>query len=702
MALSRPAPPDADPVESAYLADGRGHVPLVGWVERTLARADVDPAKAAAHPHVRALLDGAARDALDRGDGAAARALVARSAPARPQASFDEADPWCELTRGLAELLGLTPLELAVLRLCDACHRSPALAELFGADATGSEPARRQCDAIAHALGAAPREVRRALDQRGSLRRRGILQRIPSHPANRTFAIEAMLRLSDELQDHVDERVAGLLGSDATPFVDRPPPARFELDAWPHLRGRLDGVARYLAASLEAGAAGANVLLWGAPGTGKTELARSLAAAAGAAAFAVRTTSLGGHGAGGHELGVHSRLDNFSLGTSIAATKGRTVVLFDETEDILGAEVALLGSGPEDRPSKGHVNAILESGGAPSVWIANSIDGIDGAYLRRFDVVLEVLAPPPAVRARMFAGALDGLELPDALAAALAASASVTPADVAKARRVVERSGAAASGRAVATLRETIDAELRSRGERRLVVRPASALGDADGSLASVDVPADEARALLAPGSRARLALVGPAGAGKSAWLRARALEAGRGVARCDFSALADARNESPQSRLRGLFERAAERDEIVHVERVEHRFDPRPEMLPEPQSRWALALIEELARHEGAAVLETRDARFAHAALPAWLDARVRFGPLPAAAIARAVRALCGHAPATWSAMDVHPGDLVAVERRLELGVLERRADAILEALRSMGAGSERGGAVGFTSGRG
>ena len=48
--------------------------------------------------------------------------------------------------------------------------------------------------AIAHALGVMSRELRRAIDQRGSLRQRGILQRIPSHPANRTFAIEAMLR----------------------------------------------------------------------------------------------------------------------------------------------------------------------------------------------------------------------------------------------------------------------------------------------------------------------------------------------------------------------------------------------------------------------------------------------------------------------------------------------------------------------------
>ena len=671
-------------------------------MERTLARADVDLAKAAAHPHVRSLLDDAAREALERDDVATARTLITRSAPARPGTLFDEADSWCGLTRGLAELLGLTEVELAVVRLCDACHRSPALAELFGAGATGSEPARRQCDAIAHALGATAREVRRAVDQRGSLRRRGILQRVPSHPANRTFAIEALLRLSDELQDHLDERVAGLIGDGATPFVDRPPAARFDLDAWPHLRARLDGVARYLRTSLETGAVGANVLLWGAPGAGKTELARSLAAAAGASAFAVRTASLGGHGAGGHELGVHSRLDNFALGTSIAAAKGGTVVLFDETEDILGAEVALLGSGPDDRPSKGHVNAILEGGAAPSVWIANSIDGIDGAYLRRFDVVLEVLAPPPAVRARMLADALDGLELPGALAAALAARASVTPADLAKARRVVERSGAAASGRAVATLRETVDAELRSRGERRLVVRPTSALGDADGRLAHADLDPDAARALLAPGSRARLALVGPAGAGKSAWLQARAREAGRAVARCDFAALADARNASPQDLLRRLFERAAERDEVVHVERVEHRFDTCPERLPEPWSRWALALIGELARHEGAAALETRDARLAEGSLPTWLDARVRFGALPPEALARAVEALCGQAPRAWPAMDVHPGDLVAVERRLELGALERRADAILGALRSMGAGAERGGAVGFTTGRG
>ena len=702
---TRAAP--AAPLESVYLSDDRAHVPLVGWIARGLSLGSADLAKAAGHAHVRRLLAEDVLSAIDAGDVDLARSRLASTCPAVPHEHFDESDPWCRLTRGLCELLGLSEPELAIVRLCDTVHRSRALAELLAAAVTGSEHVRRQCDAVAHVLGVPAREVRRAVDQRGTLRRREVLRRLYLSPDN-SLAVESLLRLSAEMQDHLDDRVAGVLPATAIPFVDRPPAARFVPSAWPHLQTRLEGAARYLRASLDERAIGANVLLWGAPGTGKTELARSLAAAADAEVLQVRASD-----EDGRELDVSERLINHRLGTSIAASSARTLVVFDETEDILGAEAALIRGAPNERVAKSLVNATLETCAAPGIWIANAIDGIDEAYLRRFDIVLEVPSPPPSVRASMLGDALGDLTLPTALLDALSAHASVTPADIAKARRVVERSGAVASGCVAETVRETIDSELKGRGLRRLSTPRPSRLGVPDGRFVRIDRNADETLALFAPGTCVRLALVGPAGCGKSTWLHAQASRAGRAVVRCDLSTLADLGTESPQGHLRRRFGRAAERDAIVHVERIEGRFDVRPERLADGPDRWALALIEELSRHEGTAVVETRDARFADAVSPPWLDERIGFAAMATGTVAGAVASLLTDETAeapdalssdTLAALDgvsVHAGDLIAVERRLELGVLAREENAIVAALRALAA-FRRGGeavAIGFVS---
>ena len=693
------------PLDSRYLSDDRAHEPLVGWIARGLSLGSADLAKAAGHAHVRRLLADDVLAAVDAGDVELARRRLTDTCPAVPHAHFDESDPWCRLTRELCDLLGLSEPELAIVRLCDAVHRSVALSELLAASVTGSEHVRRQCETVAHVLGLPAREVRRAADQRGSLRRREVLQRLYLSP-NSSVAAEGLLRLSAEMQDHLDDRVAGVLPATAIPFVDRPPAARFAPSAWPHLRARLEGVARYLATSLDERAVGANVLLWGAPGTGKTELARSLAAAADAEVLQVRSSN-----EDGRELDVSERLVNHRLGTSIAAASARTLLVFDETEDILGAEAALIRGAPNDRAAKSLVNATLETSAAPGIWIANSIDGIDEAYLRRFDIVLEVPSPPPSVRGDMLRDALGELALPAALLDALRAHASVTPADIAKARRVVERSGAVATGRVAATVRETVDSELQGRGLRRLSTPRSSRLGAPDGRFARIDRDPGAARGLLAPGTNVRLALVGPAGCGKSTWLHAQASHVGRAIVRCDLSALADLGGESPQGHLRRRFERAVESDAIVHLERIEGRFDARPERLADGPDRWAIALIEELSRHGGAAVLETRDARFARAVSPPWLDDRIGFGAMATETVARAVASLLTDAAAETphalpcgilDALDgvaVHAGDLVAVDRRLELGVLAREADAIVAALRALAAFrlGEETGTIGF-----
>nr|QGT50489.1 hypothetical protein Helico5904_1610 [uncultured Helicobacter sp.] len=65
------------------------------------------------------------------------------------------------------------------------------------------------------------------------------------------------------------------------------------------------------------------------------------------------------------------------------------MVLLDECEDIFSR----YGSWFDDSLRKDHINKLLESVKIPSIFLSNSAD-IDPAFLRRFDIVLEITAPP--------------------------------------------------------------------------------------------------------------------------------------------------------------------------------------------------------------------------------------------------------------------------------------------------------------------
>src|SRR5262249_57023302 len=65
-------------------------------------------------------------------------------------------------------------------------------------------------------------------------------------------------------------------------FLTPAPPPSLSADDYPHLAAELGAAQRLLRGALACGRRGVNLLLWGATGTGKTELARLLAAAVGA------------------------------------------------------------------------------------------------------------------------------------------------------------------------------------------------------------------------------------------------------------------------------------------------------------------------------------------------------------------------------------------------------------------------------------
>ncbi len=74
----------------------------------------------------------------------------------------------------------------------------------------------------------------------------------------------------------------------------------------------------------------------------------------------------------------------------------KTLLLLDEIEDIFGTS-PLPFSG-KSKTQKGWINRMLEENSLPCFWLSNDIECLDNAYIRRFDVVIELPNPPKSQR----------------------------------------------------------------------------------------------------------------------------------------------------------------------------------------------------------------------------------------------------------------------------------------------------------------
>lgn len=279
-----------------------------------------------------------------------------------------------------------------------------------------------------------------------------------------------------------------------------------------HLRALLGTVARRR---------GCNVLVFGPPGTGKTELARALAQATDLSLYEIRDSS-----PDGDALADEERFAAFQLAQHLLARSPRTLLLFDELGNAVG------GAGSHRAWLRQHGNRAwthrtLEESQVPALWKANDIGHLEPSVLRRFDYVLELEVPPESVRLRIAERHLRGLAVGEPCLRDIAASRKVTPAIIERAGRSVRRLGLRRRERTEQALLRTVNGMLNALGARPIRNDRGSGL---EFGIEFLNTAPDAAALLrdLAACRGARACFHGPPGTGKSALAREIARSSGR------------------------------------------------------------------------------------------------------------------------------------------------------------------------------
>jgi len=335
--------------------------------------------------------------------------------------------PLNPVTRLLGDSLDLDPLSLRVLDYLDRFLIDERLRQVMRACDRAS--ARTNRARLAAALGMEEHQLKVLLSRQAPLRTLGLAQ-VETDNSD----LEDYLRPSDLLREVFDAAPASvdeLLGL----IIEPAPPAAWQLADFPHLASASTDLGATLAAAARAGAAGVNALFYGEPGTGKTELARALAADQGLRAYQVRTADEDGDG-----LSRQGRLSAYLLAQRLLSRRRDTLLIFDEVEDVFQANDLFfaLFRRRETGQQKGWMNRTLEENPVPAIWITNGTEGMDPAFLRRFLLPLACGTPPRSVRRRMAERHLGAAGLDPDMLDELAADAALTPAQLAAAGRLLE------------------------------------------------------------------------------------------------------------------------------------------------------------------------------------------------------------------------------------------------------------------------
>lgn len=327
--------------------------------------------------------------------------------------------------KNLTKIVALSKVEQSILALSVLVHAEPVLeraVDLMGSDLSGFSLQRP----LAAILQVTEQEVQEALSRDGRLFQSGLL----TIELRGRYDLKQLLDLLTPTfhsrmvvpQTDIRNLVSG--------FVNPATKANLTLDSFSHMAKLAPIVREHLQQSVLRGRSGVNLLIYGPPGTGKSQFARAIAEDLGLDLLEVSPTNLAGTA-----VAPIRRIRNYRIAQSFYQNSS-TILLFDEVEEVFTINGNDRSDDEATVPKKSFLNTLLESNKVPTLWIANRVSEFDVAYLRRFDICIEMPIPPRSKRLCMLQDAFQG-SISNKLSKQIASHDKVSPALIHQVAKVI-------------------------------------------------------------------------------------------------------------------------------------------------------------------------------------------------------------------------------------------------------------------------
>lgn len=368
----------------------------------------------------------------------------------------------------------------------------------------------------------------------------------------------------------------------------------------------------------------------------------------------------------------------------------RSLVLVDEAEDLFPT----IWSDSEKVPTKAAVNECLENNPTPTIWISNRTEHLDEAFLRRFDLVVQVPSLPSRLRRDLLCKALPPDTLQEDDLRRLSERCELTPAVLARMTRVAMVGNKNEPAVIRANLHTLTGQYLRTVGAPPLNPAVPVQLGH-DPALLNTDPPMDALLDVIGrDGIGARMLLHGDPGTGKTALGKALAERLDRPLLQRQASSLLSCYVGGTEKNLRDMFDEARQENGILLLDEADSFLSSRNRA----HARWEVTqtneLLTQIENFEGILICTTNRLDDLDPAVLRRFDFKVAFKPLRPDQRLRLVRQCCARlgietevsdvilAERVWALDGCTPGDAAAVLRKLAVTGGAPTLDALLSSL--------------------
>ena len=397
----------------------------------------------------------------------------------------------------LTQLLSLNAAEKTLFRLSVQLRLDEPLKEL-----TGVLPKSNLVGVsgiLSNLFGLPKSDIISALKDKGKLLGYGLLERnYNPDRLNDYLEWSKMLDFDEFISEPLNEQM--LLKVCTKPAIE----PSLSLDDFAYLNEMKTMMLVYLQSSFAIHRKGVNILIYGAPGTGKTELATLLGKV-----LSVSVHNITYMDEDGDVISAEDRLNKCRFAQKVLEGQS-SLLIFDEIEDVFRGSFFEQSVAQQN---KAWMNQLLENNNVPMIWLSNSVSGIDPAFLRRFDLILEMPDLPLKNKSALITQLTEG-KLSPAYVQHFAKVRSLTPAILSRTIRVAKELN---TSNFAETLLMMFNQTLKSQNKPK--IEPL-VLGKANYNLDYVACNDNIHRISegLKRSKKGRICCYGPPGTGKTAW----------------------------------------------------------------------------------------------------------------------------------------------------------------------------------------